>query len=117
MTAGADGSAVTRPALAPVFAPDGTTTEAAPRTGTSPAAIRLTETLRGYDPKADIGLIDAAYTLAAQAHGTQRRDNGDPYITHSVALADILAGSRLATASIPTGLLHDRIDHTPLKRP
>ena len=43
----------------------------------------LSEKLRAYDPKADTGLIDAAYALAEQAHGTQRRDNGDPYITPS----------------------------------
>ena len=42
----------------------------------------LAAKLRAYDPKADTGLIDAAYTLAERAHGTQRRDNGDPYITH-----------------------------------
>ncbi len=53
-----------------------------------------------YDPKADTALIDAGYVLAMQAHGQQRRDNGDPYITHPVAVADILAGYRLDTASI-----------------
>ena len=47
-----------------------------------------------------------------QAHGTQRRDNGDPYITHPLAVADILAGYRLDTASIATGLLHDVIEDT-----
>jgi GTP pyrophosphokinase len=73
--------------------------------------------LRAYDPKADTRLIDAAYTLAEQAHGPQRRDNGDPYITHPVAVADILAGYRLDTASIATGLLHDVIEDTPVKLP
>ena len=89
-----------------------------PRTSRAPpASLRLTEKLRAYDPKADVGLIDAAYTLATQAHGTQRRDNGDPYITHPVAVADILAGYRLDTASIATGLLHDVIEDTPVKLP
>ena len=118
MTAGGAGSAGTRPTLAPVFAPDGTAVEAAPRcTAVADRSLRLTEKLRAYDPKADTGLIDAAYTLAAQAHGTQRRDNGDPYITHPVAVADILAGYRLDTASIATGLLHDVIEDTPVKLP
>ena len=53
--------------------------------------------------------------MAMQAHGAQKRDNGDPYITHPVAVADILAGYRLDTASIATGLLHDVIEDTPIK--
>ena len=67
-----------------------------------PASIRqfeLTEKVLAYDPQADTGLIDAAYVLAMKAHGAQRRDNGDPYITHPLAVADILAGYRLDTAT------------------
>ncbi len=111
------GGAGTLPIVAPVFAPDGTAVDASPRASAPVASLRLTDKLRAYDPKADIGLVDAAYTLAAQAHGTQRRDNGDPYITHPVAVADILAGYRLDTASIATGLLHDVIEDTPVKLP
>ena len=109
MTAGGAGSAGTRPTLAPVFAPDGAAVEAAtaPRHRSAVSPSGLTAKLRGYDPKADTGLIDAAYTLAEQAHGTQRRDNGDPYITHPVAVADILAG-------LPAGHRLDR--HRPAAR-
>ena len=57
-------------------------------------------------------MLDAAYVLAMQAHGAQTRENGDPYITHPLAVADILAGYRLDTASIVTGLLHDVIEDT-----
>jgi guanosine-3',5'-bis(diphosphate) 3'-pyrophosphohydrolase len=117
MTAGREGSAVTRPDVAPVFAPDGTAVEAATRTAPLPPSILLGDKLRAYDPKADTGLIDAAYKLARQAHGTQTRDNGEPYITHPLAVADILAGYRLDTASIATGLLHDVIEDTPVKLP
>ncbi|WP_428488111.1 RelA/SpoT family protein [Rhodopila sp.] len=67
------------------------------------------------DPKADVDLINVAFHLAAQAHGIQRRDNGDPYITHPVAVAGILADYRLDVASIVTGLLHDVIEDTPVK--
>ncbi len=81
MTAGGEGSAVTRPALAPAFAPeglvaDGVTAEAAQRW--LPDALRLSQKVQAYDPKANTGLIDAAYALASQAHATQMRDNGDP---------------------------------------
>src|SRR5579872_3455037 len=99
----------------PVFAPEGVAVEAAH--APAPPAIMLCDKLRAYDPKADTGVIDAAYTLAAHAHGTQLRDNGDPYITHPVAVANILAGYRLDTASIVTGLLHDVIEDTPVKLP
>ena len=117
MTTGGAGSAGTRQTLAPVYAPDGVAVEAAPRAAPPPFAVGLAAKLRAYDPKADTGLIDAAYTLAERAHGTQRRDNGDPYITHPLAVADILAGYRLDTASIATGLLHDVIEDTPVKLP
>src|SRR5215469_2448851 len=117
MTVGREGSAVTRPDVAPVFAPDGAAIDVATRTAPLLPSVDLGKKLRAYDPKADTGLIDAAYTLARSAHGTQTRDNGDPYITHPVAVADILAGYRLDTASIATGLLHDVIEDTPVKLP
>ena len=75
----------------------------------------LTRKILDYDPKADTSLIDAAYNLAEKAHSTQRRENGDPYFTHPVAVADILAGYRLDVASIATALLHDVVEDTPTK--
>src|SRR5580704_17155480 len=101
-------------------APDGLSGASADTTPAKPALIRqfeLTEKIHAYDAKADTRLIDAAYVMAMQAHGTQRRDNGDPYFSHPVAVADILAGYRLDTASIATGLLHDVIEDTPVKLP
>ena len=117
MATGANGREVPAPAiLSRAFAPDG----AAANTGSRgrPAIIRqfeLTEKVHAYDPRADTDLIDAAYGMAMKAHGSQKRDNGDPYISHPVAVADILAGYRLDTASIVTGLLHDVIEDTPVK--
>lgn len=102
----------------PLAAPDGAVASVSTDTKARPDIVRqfeLTEKVHAYDPKADTGLIDAAYVLAMQAHGNQRRDNGDPYISHPVAVADILAGYRLDTASIVTGLLHDTIEDTPVK--
>jgi guanosine-3',5'-bis(diphosphate) 3'-pyrophosphohydrolase len=96
----------------PPRAPDGAT--GAPGRPDLVRQYELTEKILAYDPDADTGLIDAAYVLATQAHGAQTRDNGDPYITHPVAVADILAGLRLDTHSIVTGLLHDTIEDTSL---
>ncbi len=113
MSAGAGGAGSPSPARAPEGLP-------APEAAAPPARpgivrqFELTEKVAAYDPKADTALIDAAYVLAMQAHGKQRRDNGDPYITHPLAVADILAGYRLDTASIATALLHDVIEDTPV---
>jgi guanosine-3',5'-bis(diphosphate) 3'-pyrophosphohydrolase len=75
----------------------------------------LTRRIHDYDPKADTTLIDAAYDLAEKAHSTQRRENGDPYFSHPVAVAGILAGYRLDVASIATALLHDVVEDTTYK--
>ena len=72
----------------------------------------LIRRITAYDTRADVGLVSRAYALAADAHARQTRDNGDPYITHPLAVAGILAGLRLDTASIATGLLHDTIEDT-----
>ncbi len=68
-----------------------------------------------YDPKADPTLISSAYDMAEAAHLTQTRDNGDPYISHPLAVADILAGYRLDAGSIITALLHDVVEDTSVK--
>ncbi len=117
MRSGGAGSETPLPAPSVAFAPEGLPASDA-EARARPSIIRqfeLTEKVHAYDPRANTDLIDAAYVLAMQAHGSQRRDNGDPYITHPVAVADILAGYRLDTASIVTGLLHDVIEDTPIK--
>ncbi|HUZ62704.1 MAG TPA: bifunctional (p)ppGpp synthetase/guanosine-3',5'-bis(diphosphate) 3'-pyrophosphohydrolase [Acetobacteraceae bacterium] len=120
MQSGAGPFSAPAPARTPAHAPDGAAQPAEAPAPARPDIIRqfeLTEKVQAYDPKADTDLIDAAYVLAMQAHGPQRRDNGDPYITHPVAVADILAGYRLDTRSIVTGLLHDVIEDTPVTLP
>ena len=94
-----------------VRAPDG-----APG-ASSAAGSALVARVRAYDPKADFKLIERAVAVATEAHSQQRRDNGEPYIIHPLAVADILAGYRLDTASIATALLHDVIEDTPVTLP
>ena len=122
MPLGGEPGPTPRSTPAPSYAPDGVAQGAtvgaiAPPPPDHRMVAALEAKLRAYDPKADTRLIDDAYAVAEQAHGTQRRDNGDPYITHPLAVADILAGYRLDTASIATGLLHDVIEDTPVKLP
>jgi GTP pyrophosphokinase len=65
-----------------------------------------------YDQRADAAMIERAFQVAAAAHAGQQRENGDPYITHPVAVAQILAQYRLDTASVATALLHDVAEDT-----
>ena len=55
------------------------------------AVDRLIRTVRTHHPKADIALIERAYAAAERAHTGQKRKSGEPYITHPVAVAQILA--------------------------
>jgi GTP pyrophosphokinase len=105
---------------APLQRPDGATSApsalsisaAGPRVAAPADLEDVLAKVRGYDPKADLTVIRRAYDLAAEAHREQKRDNGDPYITHPVAVANILAGYRLDTGSLVTALLHDTIEDT-----
>jgi hypothetical protein len=72
------------------------------------------ETLLAIRPYTDIDLIGRAYDVAAQCHQGQKRRSGDPYITHPVAVAKILAG--LGTADdqvLCAAILHDTVEDTP----
>ncbi|MCA8928631.1 MAG: bifunctional (p)ppGpp synthetase/guanosine-3',5'-bis(diphosphate) 3'-pyrophosphohydrolase [Alphaproteobacteria bacterium] len=72
----------------------------------------LLTSVREYDPDADVDSIEHAYRFAAEAHGSQRRASGEPYISHPLAVAGILAGKRLDPATIKTALLHDTVEDT-----
>ncbi|MCT6813169.1 bifunctional (p)ppGpp synthetase/guanosine-3',5'-bis(diphosphate) 3'-pyrophosphohydrolase [Bombella apis] len=77
-----------------------------------PSISGLLERVRCYDSHADLALMQEAYDLAAKAHEGQCRDNGDPYITHPIAVANILAGFRMDPVSIMVGFLHDTVEDT-----
>ncbi len=95
-------------------APDGAAADAQAARPRIVRQFELTERVRAYDPRADLDMLDAAYVLAMQAHGAQQRENGDPYITHPLAVADILADYHLDVASLVTALLHDTVEDTKL---
>ena len=56
--------------------------------------------------------LSKAYKFALKAHENQKRQSGDPYVIHPVAVADILTELKLDSATIATGLLHDTIEDT-----
>lgn len=67
----------------------------------------LLATIKQHNPEADLELIKKAYDFASAAHAGQKRLTGEPYITHPLATAQILAEMQLDTTIIAAGLLHD----------
>lgn len=76
----------------------------------------LVRRIRAYDPDADVAIVEKAFRVAVKAHENQTRDSGAPYVTHPLAVANILASLRVDVASIATGLLHDTIEDTDITR-
>ncbi|MDF1479789.1 bifunctional (p)ppGpp synthetase/guanosine-3',5'-bis(diphosphate) 3'-pyrophosphohydrolase [Leifsonia sp. H3M29-4] len=76
------------------------------------AVDRLIKTVRTHHPKADIALIERAYAAAERAHAGQLRKSGEPYITHPVAVAQILADLGIGAKTIAAALLHDTVEDT-----
>src|SRR5271155_1014303 len=74
--------------------------------------FELVELVRSYDPNADEAALNRAYVYSMKAHGAQLRASGDPYFSHPVEVAGILAQMKLDSASIVTGLLHDTVEDT-----
>src|SRR6201981_3673863 len=74
--------------------------------------FELVELVKSYDPNADEGALNRAYVYSMKAHGAQLRASGDPYFSHPVEVAGILAQMKLDSASIVTGLLHDTVEDT-----
>jgi len=68
---------------------------------------KLVQKLQRYSPDADTGLVQHAYEVATRAHEGQMRASGEPYVYHSVAVADILADLQLDAVSLAAALLHD----------
>jgi guanosine-3',5'-bis(diphosphate) 3'-pyrophosphohydrolase len=75
-------------------------------------ALALAHRVAAYDPRTDVAWLERAGKLAAEAHANQKRENGEPYITHPLAVAGILADYRLDGATIATALLHDVAEDT-----
>jgi GTP diphosphokinase / guanosine-3',5'-bis(diphosphate) 3'-diphosphatase len=84
-----------------------------PRGGTvNPVLEPLVRTVRTTHPKADVRLIERAYEVAARLHAGQSRRSGDPYITHPLAVATILAELGMPHDTICAALLHDTVEDT-----
>lgn len=73
----------------------------------------LVEVAQSYLTEDDIAGITSAYEFSAAAHGEQRRLTGEPYVSHPVAVAHILAELRLDADTLKAALLHDVLEDTP----
>ena len=72
----------------------------------------LLKSLRRQDPKADVALVQRAFEVAKRAHTGQSRRSGEPYITHPIAVAQILADLGVGAVTVSAALLHDTVEDT-----
>ena len=68
--------------------------------------------IRKYNAGCDFELLDKAYAMAKKAHEGQLRESGEPYITHPLEVAHILADLEMDCTTIIAGLLHDTVEDT-----
>ncbi len=83
-----------------------------PRTPVNPSLDQLLADVRKTYPRTDLAIIERAYEVADRAHAGQMRKSGDPYITHPLAVAAILAELGMPPATIAAALLHDVVEDT-----
>jgi GTP pyrophosphokinase len=82
--------------------------------------IRITDVLdkiAGYYPDADVSLVEKAYVYSARVHEGQVRLSGEPYLSHPLEVAGILADLNLDVVSVASGLLHDVLEDTQATEP
>jgi GTP pyrophosphokinase len=73
----------------------------------------LIKTVKANHPKSDLAIIERAFVAADLAHAGQLRKSGEPYITHPLAVAQILAELGIGPVTIAAALLHDTVEDTP----
>ncbi|HEY4008401.1 MAG TPA: RelA/SpoT family protein [Pseudonocardia sp.] len=84
-----------------------------PRAGAvKPVLEPLAAVHRQLHPNADLALLQQAYDVADERHAGQLRKSGDPYITHPLAVATILAELGMDTTTLVAALLHDTVEDT-----
>jgi GTP pyrophosphokinase len=72
----------------------------------------LIEKVQSYYPAADVDLIRKAYEFSARVHHGQKRQSGEPYLIHPLAVASVIADLKLDVPSVVAGLLHDTVEDT-----
>ncbi len=75
---------------------------------------KLLKQIKKNHPESDDAIVRKAYRVADKAHQGQMRLSGEPYVSHTLAVANVLAGLGLDVLTISAGLLHDVLEDTPL---
>jgi len=83
---------------------------------TEVALDKLLGRVRSKFSEEELGLVEAAYRVAADAHASQTRSSGEPYITHPIAVAHIVLDMQLDSLSVMAALLHDVLEDTKTSR-
>ncbi len=76
--------------------------------------VELVEKVKSYDPSVEEKLLNKAYVFSMKAHGSQKRASGDPFFSHPLEVAGILADLKFDFKTIITALLHDVVEDTTL---
>ncbi|MEX0733691.1 MAG: bifunctional (p)ppGpp synthetase/guanosine-3',5'-bis(diphosphate) 3'-pyrophosphohydrolase [Steroidobacteraceae bacterium] len=79
----------------------------------APGIGQLTSKIEGYLPADQVERVREAFDYAETAHKGQKRHSGEAYITHPIAVADILADLHLDGATLTAAILHDVVEDTP----
>ncbi|GGA57542.1 GTP pyrophosphokinase [Pseudoclavibacter endophyticus] len=82
------------------------------RASEAPEIDELVRTLRRQDARADVALVQRAFEVAKRAHEGQFRRSGEAYITHPIAVAQILADLGVGAVTVSAALLHDTVEDT-----
>jgi guanosine-3',5'-bis(diphosphate) 3'-pyrophosphohydrolase len=88
----------------------------APSDDAVPDYVQSLETAANYLPAEQLQLLRRAWAVGAAAHAGQSRKSGEPYITHPVAVASLLAEQKVDVETLIAAILHDTIEDTPLTR-
>jgi GTP pyrophosphokinase len=72
----------------------------------------IIDQVKQYHPDADVELLNKAYIFSAMAHQGQQRQSGEPYLSHPLEVAGILARMKMDASTVAAGLLHDAPEDT-----
>ncbi len=73
---------------------------------------KLLQAIEEYHPDFDLKLIEDAFYFAQEAHGEQKRESGEPFVSHPLGVAEVLAKLKMDEITIAAALLHDVVEDT-----